>query len=283
MRRNSLQAPFSTRRSRLAGPEAYPLHDHDFGEVFWVDEGECGHEVNGREFVLQTGHCVFIRPWDRHRFYSRTGSEPFWLVNTCFQWSILRELKQRYYGGEGRFYGEDKEFPRLLRLHVAQLERLRQGFIELLKSPKSRFSIDRFLMSMLADLVPPRERVDSRWEQSPSWLREAWTLMRDPRHLHKGVPEFYRLCGRCPEHVSREFRRHSGRTVVASVRQLRMEHAAALLAGTTMEIVEIAAGVGFESLSHFYTCFRQSYRESPGSYRKQAQAGLYENPVATQR
>jgi len=54
-----------------------------------------------------------------------------------------------------------------------------------------------------------------------------------------------------------------------------MDHSAILLVGSSKEIVEISLECGFESLSHFYACFRTAHGMSPGRFRAQKQTGLY--------
>lgn len=274
MRRNHLNRLFGTRRSRFQGPDAFPLHDHSFGEIFWIEAGRCGHEVNGKSFLLGPGDCVFIRPWDAHRFFSPVGRTPFWLINTAFQWHVLEGLKQRHYGNQGGFYGEEDVLPKTIRLRSRQLEAARAQCIGLINSPQSAFYIERFLMNLFAEIAPPEQVSIFTHGRPPSWLRQAWQAIQHPAHLRLGVPEFQRLCGRSAEHVSREFRRHAGRTVTAVVNELRMRRAAALLAGTEEDILEIAAQCGFESLSHFYLRFRETHGAAPGAYRRKMQTGL---------
>lgn len=52
----------------------------------------------------------------------------------------------------------------------------------------------------------------------------------------------------------------------AYLRDVRLERAAALLAGKAGTVSEIAYGVGFKSVPHFSTCFRKRYGCSPSAY-----------------
>lgn len=272
--RNFIKGPYHAARSRFQGPEAYPLHDHDFGEVFWVEEGAFTHCVNGERVEVRTGDCVFIRPWDFHAF-TTPGRERFEIVNICFPWPTYQGIRQRHFDGED-LYGEALPLPRAIRLLPGQVEWARAAFITLLKGGLPTLQIERFLINLIAEFIPPRQDERPATQAPlPLWMEEAMRAIRRPEALQKGVPEFYRLCGRCPEHVSREFHRQTGATVVQWINRLRMEHAAALLAATPQEIVEIGLDCGFESLSHFYACFRKAYGLAPSAYRRKAQSRLY--------
>lgn len=54
-----------------------------------------------------------------------------------------------------------------------------------------------------------------------------------------------------------------GCSPMAALRQLRMRHAAHLLAATTLSIEQIAHAVGYTSRSSFFRAFRQVYGHDP--------------------
>lgn len=273
MIRNQLEDPYRSTRIKLVGANAYRLHDHTFGEVCWVDEGEgLYHILNGKKVPHDGGMLFFMRPWDAHSMHVE-GDEPVFLFNVSFQWYFFERLKQRYFPDCSSLYGEEGEMPKMVRLTQTQRRNCREAVIALMKAPKAVFHIERFLINLFADFYPATEH--SFLGQAPSWMRNAWNLIQQPEHLRLGVKEFYRLCGRCPEHVSREFQRQTGQTVAQCVGYLRMAHAAALLAGTTEDIIDISRDCGFESLSHFYVCFRKAYGCTPRDYRKNAQREMY--------
>ncbi len=45
-------------------------HDHDFAEIFWFEEGEGWHLINGHKEKLSKGDMVFMRPLDAHTFFA---------------------------------------------------------------------------------------------------------------------------------------------------------------------------------------------------------------------
>lgn len=268
-------------RRQLQGKEAYCLHDHEFAEVLCVDDGECLHQINGQEARLATGDCLFIRPWDSHSFHSVNG-KPFWLLNVCFQWHLNVNITQRYFHGGPPPFGEDLPMPKTFRLEAGRMRWMRNVFFSLLQAPATTFHIERYLMNLSAELCPLPEKDSLLNSAAPFWMKNAWQAIQHPEHLRLGLPEFHRLCGRSPEHVSREFSRLTGKTLTRSINQLRMDYASSLLAGSNREIIDVAMDCGFESISHFYACFLRHSGTSPSVFRKQAQGQTHpwlENPT----
>jgi AraC family cel operon transcriptional repressor len=258
-------------RPQLCGSPAFPLHDHEFGEVFWIDEGCCHHVVNGVTQELQEGDLTFIRPSDVHSLSSLRREKPFCVINIAFQWHLFLNLKARYFPSDSGVYQENSPLPCRFRLEGESLRWARESFTELVKSPPTAFFLDRFLMNLLAEFsLVGGNSVSIFDENTPGWMLKAWRMMHEPSHLEGGVEEFHRLCRRSDGHVSREFRRHTGITLVAAINRLKMEHAAALLAGSRSEIVDVGLSCGFQSLSRFYQCFQECYGMTPRRYRERA-------------
>ncbi|HWL52250.1 MAG TPA: AraC family transcriptional regulator [Chthoniobacteraceae bacterium] len=270
---------YAVYRRRLMGPIAYPLHDHrDFGEIFWCDGGSLVHLINGEEVVMQKGDMVLIRPWDQHSLLG--DHQPFYIGVVCFAWHVYDYLKLRYWKGDASVYGEDLSQPRMFRLSGSQMQVLRHLFFSLKKSSRSLLHIESFLGVIIAEfcIVPPDTRIDE--EALPDWLLNAVRSIRQPEHFRLGVPRFYELCGRCPEHITRLFRKATGVTPGAYIRRLRMAHAAALLSSTPRKIFDIGLECGFENASLFYTTFRKEYGITPGTYRTRFLDGLArEQPI----
>lgn len=272
--RHELSHPFRAARVKMVGRNAYPLHDHAFGEIFWLDAGQGLHRVNGRDFPLCEGELVFIRPFDQHSFHG-VAEAPFYISNTCFQWSLLEYLRRRHFPDDPSVFGENQPWPKTVVVSEQQLPVLRRLFLQLVRAPAHPIYIEHFLLSLFTEFCPFKETGTLKIPLLPDWMQRAARLIQQPEHFRLGVPEFSRLCGRSREHVSREFHRHAGQTLVQYIHSLRMRHAAALLEGSANQIIDIAMECGYESLSHFYACFRKSQGVSPLRYRRRAQARMY--------
>lgn len=242
------------------------MHDHDrFGELLWCDQGKTAHVINGEEIKMEAGDMAFIRPEDQHRFYS-PRNRPFHLMVVCFAWHVYETFRQRYFPND-RIYGEDGKLPKMIRLTRKQLDWMRKAFFELYQAPRSQLHIDHYLSSVFLQLgmIPANKQFPLA--SFPQWMHKGLMLIRDPEHFRLGPHEFFRLCGRCPEHVTRVFRRITGETPSKYITHLRMQYAANLLSVTSQNILDIGNACGLESMSHFYSAFRKQYGMTPHAYR----------------
>ncbi|MGB8600780.1 MAG: AraC family transcriptional regulator [Rhizomicrobium sp.] len=71
----------------------------------------------------------------------------------------------------------------------------------------------------------------------------------------------------------REFRRHTGSSIVMYRNKRRTEKAAQLLSGAAYSVTQIAFLCGYSNLSHFHRQFKERYGLTPGAFRKQVETG----------
>ena len=92
--------------------------------------------------------------------------------------------------------------------------------------------------------------------------------MGRPENFRAGVARLRQLAGRSSCHLCKSFRKHLGKTPTDFVNELRINHAARLLADSQDDILAIADFLNFQSLSRFYSLFRRQYGVSPGAFRR---------------
>ncbi|MBM0224267.1 helix-turn-helix transcriptional regulator [Micromonospora sp. ATA51] len=111
----------------------------------------------------------------------------------------------------------------------------------------------------------------------PAWLVRACAAMNVEENLGAGLPRLLELAAVSHGHLARSMRAHYGRTPVEHVTELRLAHAALLLATTAEPVGRIAERCGFDSLSYFGRCFRHRYEVSPREYRAAASRRVVPN------
>jgi AraC-like DNA-binding protein len=80
------------------------------------------------------------------------------------------------------------------------------------------------------------------------------------------LEELGRKIGCSHFYLSRTFSAQTGKTIMQYLRQLRMDKAAELLRSGEHNVTEAALEVGYNSLSHFTTAFRETFGCCPGLY-----------------
>lgn len=239
-------------------------HRHDFVEIFWVNEGEGTHVVNGRRARIRTGDLCCIQSDDTHSI-DVAGETPLVITNIAFPAEVVGWLRQRYFAAETRwFWAENRaccghaDAPRLHALNVAA--------DRLAAAPRDRLHFEFFLLGVFAELDGPQN--EEGLAGAPDWLAAACRRMREPKALSEGVTALFRLAGRSPEHVARVTRSTLGVTPSEYVNRLRISQAAFQLRMTSRPVTEIALDAGYENLSHFFHVFRRLHGMSPRRYRE---------------
>lgn len=85
--------------------------------------------------------------------------------------------------------------------------------------------------------------------------------------------------GKGDEHLSRQFKRQTGRSVFEFVREMRINYAKTLLLESSLSLTEIAGRCGFESLAFFSRSFKQLAGLPPSAYRSNLEVRLQSAPV----
>lgn len=97
-------------------------------------------------------------------------------------------------------------------------------------------------------------------------VARACTILGERMREAPSLEELGRLVGCSPYYLSRLFSQETGQTIQQHLRQLRLERAAELLRTGRCNVTEAALEVGYNSLSHFSTAFREHFRCCPGLY-----------------
>ncbi len=256
--------------SRKTPGEEFPLHDHDFPEVFWIAEGKVEHAVNGVASLLERGDLMFVRAADRHAFVGR-GAEGGVIANFAVRADLIARLRGRYFRGAQTAWWHPAAVPPRIALSAADTHALSQSARELAAQREpDLLATERFLLNLF-ELLRQRE-IGRPAGDEPGWLTEARRAIRDPRHLAAGVPQLARLAGCSPEHLARTVRRVHRLTPTDLVNRERLDWAAGELMFTGRSIAEVALAAGFESLSHFYHLFRHRHGVPPRKFRLRARA-----------
>ncbi len=115
--------------------------------------------------------------------------------------------------------------------------------------------------------VPWAVYYDSRQIQV---TRQVHDYMLSHLEEHLTIPDLSSQFHVSPTLLKSCFRQLYGRPLHTCLRQHRLRRGAELLRSTSLPIAEVAAQVGYGSVSQFGAAFRQEFGVSPSQYRKQA-------------
>ena len=110
---------------------------------------------------------------------------------------------------------------------------------------------------------------DSR-ESAPSWLCRVSDCLHDDMTASPSLTRLASLAGVHPGHLTREFRRHFGRSIGSYLRSLRLDWAARRLGESDDSLASIAVAAGFADQSHFTRSFRSAFGCTPSVFRSRS-------------
>jgi AraC family transcriptional regulator, dual regulator of chb operon len=241
-----------------------PLHTHDFSEILWIESGDGLHQLNGKEFPLGKGDLVIIRPGDFHSVQSLRGKY-LSLMNFAFCEADMQSALRNYPELIERYW-PDSNMPYMSNIIQPLFNEIFSLGEKLIQSAKTALAFNIAILQLIEILQRPQEKYIK--QKPPVWLQEALIMLDQNQDFTHGASTLAKLCHRSPEHVSRTCKEYLNQTPSEIVNAARLRYAAQLLQQTNLEINEVAASCGFQSLSQFYRLFKQSYKRTPRQFRK---------------
>lgn len=250
------------------------VHTHqDFYELFYILSGAGEHRLpTGRQRV-GPGDLVLVRPQDLHYLVAIPPSSLEWInvVIPVATWQGALDVAEVRAAAEWH----RSPLPRLVSLSDEAAARMESSFRELLArstlNPR-RTDLLRFMLDVFEELTGPELPVDSTLR--PVWLVRACTAMAREENLRGGVRRLAQLAGVSQGHLCRSMRAHYDSTPTEFVANLRLRHAEALLATTSLAVTEIADRCGFSSLSYFSRSFHATQGTSPREFRRRTRRAV---------
>lgn len=241
-----------------------PAHTHDYAELVLVETGSCIHQVNGRGVRVKEGDVLFIYPETVEHCYCDWSSD-LRIIQILFPQEGFRFMRDRYAQDLPDVFRENASNP-LVGLDPAQQNWFERNYQTLLADEGALINLERFLLDFFFLLRRPK---DERFTPGGEWLDRALKEIQKPGNFSQGHKGFISLCSFSTEHVEREVKKRTGRTVTNIVNLARMAWASYMLTFTRMSVVDISYDCGFESVSYFYKLFQEHHGTSPARYRKQ--------------
>ena len=239
-------------------------HYHDYAELFWVENGEGIHHVNGHKVVLKANDMVLIRPRDKHTFSS--GGKNLTIVNIAFPKETLDYFHQRYFASSDQYFWSESSLPYQIKISENLVKRFSSRAEEAMRYKRSCMQMDSLLLFIFRNIQELETQRD--FLSAPSWLISAIKSYNHTDQFREGTVSFVNLCERNSDYVNRVVKNVFGKTLTEFVNDIRIKYAADELILTSIPIKLIAYACGFESIAYFYKQFHQRYGQTPSDYRK---------------
>ncbi len=255
--------------------ETYPIHCHDFYELFFISGGKGVHCVSEQHLLLEKGSLVLIRPDDIHSF-SAFSSFDFSMYSLGFSVQEMHDAMD--YMAFAHELAHQPELPPSMVLHGNERAYYEQELEALLQTPP-RQRLQRFhalIPGLLRLLLAAPDGECAAPEVFPQWLSQLDDAMSLRDNYIQGLPRLQALCPYSQAYTNRVFKRYLKMTPTEYINIKRMHYAAELLMEKKHEVADICYMVGFNNLSYFYSVFRDIYHCTPKELAERA--NLFRNP-----
>ncbi|GAA2760265.1 AraC family transcriptional regulator [Actinopolymorpha rutila] len=294
-RRSPAQSPASSvavlpatyRQHDVFGPGPMPLfasvvrldgdledHAHDFLEIAVVGEGSGRHRTATGSASVQVGDVLVLRPGAWHGF---TDCRELQVANCCVGTSdrvadlsflhVVPELRELLWtapaaaGRKGVL--STRVAPEAATLAFGEIGRL----TEALHGDVNRVLLMARLLTVLGHLVGTPAPARPAPEPRPAVVDAVVRALDNEPEYPWTVERLAGLVNLDPAYLSRLFRHHLGQPPISYLARLRIERASVLLAGTTLQVAQVGAAVGWPDPNYFARRFRALSGLSPTDYR----------------
>ena len=249
-------------------------HTHDFHELFWVEDGEGIHTINGQRRSMTGGYLILVQNRDQHTFSVMKQGQSVQFINFNFPVKLWNRIKKIHFSHEPTFF-ELKDFrQREYMLPFSSVTKLKTLCSDLTTGHHDALTAETFLLSVLT-LLKNQPMHTEKSEETPPWLTRTVKQTRIYPNFTGGTQAMARIAGCSPEHLARSTRKYLATTPHEIVNEARLSHAATMLASSNYSIIDIALECGCANLGYFYELFNARFQMTPSEYRAQYNVTLH--------
>ncbi len=243
---------------------------HDFYEIMLVTDGEIRMNLCGKQFLLDAGSLILIRPGDIH---DKSGNNCCY-INLAFTPKALDELFLYLRDQDSYAAFSNLELVPPVYLNHQDFLSLKEKIQYLNTIPASQSNQTSTLMriilfEIMTRYISPVTLTDYGSMNIPNWLADALTAWQSNENRQKSLEFFCQQTGYTKEYICRSFKRYLGVSPTEYLNQQRLNYALNLMGHSDYSILEIAYEAGFKSASRFYHLFHEMYGMSPKQFLQQ--------------
>lgn len=256
--------------------EDIQLHDHHFFELVYITNGSTEHILNGHHQSLREGQYCMIDYGSEHAY---NKSKDLRLINCLFLPEVIdatlkgcesfEELIHqcllryyRLYKGQSFsnriFDDENRRIYGLLQDMLREYEEKKVGYTDIIRNN---------LLEIL--LITMRKIMDTEAVViEHTMVTDIIDYIQKNYTISSPITQFSKEKHYSLPYISRKFKEEMGITPRQYVQKIRIEKSCVFLAGSTLNITEIAENVGYKDIKSFNQLFRKMTGMSPSEFRK---------------
>lgn len=234
-------------------------HCHDFYEIVYMFRGKVKHRVKGVSFEMKEGEVSFLRPMEEHVFLEQTEALELFSISVC-----AKEIEPFL----AAYHVCQKISGTAMPIRFALSHNLQHALLTSFRQLDSKTPEQKKIQIRIILGETIHEYMNLLMGNSADWLDQVMMQMRQPECLKEGIPAFLRISNLSHAQLCRVIKQRTDQTPQQYIKELRLNYAYDLLISTRESCEEISFRVGYNSLSHFITSFKQQFGITPSSLRK---------------
>lgn len=256
-------------------------HRHTFFEAFYVYEGSCEHDIEGRHQTMTMGDFCIIPPGVEHTISVQDQSIVIVMIlsRAALENTFANPVYHRK-NGLADFFLQNiyiKDANHYLIFHTGNDESMRSILLDMILESTNQYAeYEAVLYSLFgvffAKLIRYYENTCEYPEFSDHRSSIAYGIITYIQENYKDIT-LSRVAEKfhyTPEYTSKFIKQTSGKTFSELLMQIRLEHAANLLKNTALSVGDIAYDIGYENPETFIRNFKKKYKKTPAVYRRES-------------
>jgi len=259
--------------STVALPQDVDLHHHDLHEFVVCLKGNIKICVNDEVHQFTAGHSVFIPAEHSHSIcidkqaettllFACIDPQSFDTLSNPTNSQFLKTLsKGRLLINNAILNRQDN--PQIMENIAKEIDTFPNSSSPLHACLKENLYLRLLLIHVSRAGYEQKENCQSslRITKAKNWINDNYTMEITLEMVANQV-------NISRSHFARQFRHHTGFSVIEYLLKVRCDAVAKILASSNTDITEIAFATGFSNLSHFYRHFKRRYGITPGAFRQ---------------
>ena len=250
-------------------------HSHDFIEIVYVLRGKCVHTIDGKAYPAKKGDMLIINYDQRHSIEGGAGEyiniflKPEYLSeNLTEQCNAFALLDLVEFSDFKKNLAEIKNMITFAGFERTTVENLLANLENELQTNPAGYEVSvRSWFNLLLVMIF-RKMSQQLAERFNGISAELLMYLKTHCREKLEMQDIAKECNYNSSYFSRIFREFTGVSFRDYLKQVRIEKAAILLAGTTMQVLDICYEVGYSDKTKFFQHFKEIHGLSPLAYRK---------------
>lgn len=252
------------------------LHWHEEMEIVYLEKGTFTFRYDMEEYLVNAPALLFIQAGHLHQITLEEEQKESAIVFQLDMLSFQQEDEIQCRILEPLLRGE-LLFPIMITKGQEEFEPIVEFYLQCVQAVKenclaSHLRLKSYLLAFVAYCYEHHLFVaGTKQDEGMQRMKEILQYIKEHYQRKITVKELADIAGMNPQYFCRFFKKHTGKTAISYINELRLEKSKVDLLFSKDKVIDIAANHGFENIGYFMKCFRQYTKMTPQQYREENQ------------